>query len=113
MRYAYCHELRPTDNKTLMNQQELQQLLVYKKRELCDRLANIQKDFSEEQVIDDVLFTLAHETKLELNRVKIALNDIEQGVYGKCEHCGGPVELERLQLNPFQSQCSSCDNEGK
>ena len=35
-----------------------------------------------------------------LNDIKDALKKIETGTYGKCEVCGEPIELDRLEANP-------------
>lgn len=35
-----------------------------------------------------------------LTDVKDALKKIEAGTYGKCEVCGEPIELDRLEANP-------------
>ncbi len=35
-----------------------------------------------------------------LTDVKDALKKIEKGTFGKCEVCGEPIELDRLEANP-------------
>ncbi|MEA2715556.1 MAG: hypothetical protein QOG91_584 [Candidatus Parcubacteria bacterium] len=36
----------------------------------------------------------------QLTEVKAALERIEKGMYGACEGCGKPIEIERLEANP-------------
>ncbi len=37
--------------------------------------------------------------------VQSALKNIENGTYGRCEKCGGPIEEERLKANPAARTC--------
>ncbi len=96
-----------------MNYNEIYQLLKYRKEELSVRLNKIKQDFAEQQVIDDILFTIAHDTKLELANVKKAMSKIEENQFGRCVECGAPIEDDRLRQNPFQTLCESCDNKEK
>lgn len=96
-----------------MNYNEIYQLLKYRKEELSVRLNKIKQDFAEQQVIDDILFTIAHDTKLELANVKKAMSKIEENQFGRCVECGAPIEDDRLSQNPFQTLCESCDNKEK
>jgi DnaK suppressor protein len=43
-----------------------------------------------------------------LQLVDEALNRIEQGNYGECVHCGGPVEVKRLEAVPWARHCIPC-----
>lgn len=96
-----------------MNYNEIYQLLKYRKEELSVRLNKIKQDFAEQQVIDDILFTIAHDTKLELANVKKAMSKIEENQFGRCVECGALIEDDRLRQNPFQTLCESCDNKEK
>jgi RNA polymerase-binding protein DksA len=44
----------------------------------------------------------------ELREVEAALDRIEQGSYGTCEACDGPIGEDRLQANPAASRCIGC-----
>jgi len=90
--------------------QELYQLMKYKRDELSSRLSSIQQDFSSESSTDDVLFAIAHQTKVELSEIKSLINDIEQGCFGLCQNCGEPIEIESLNQNPFEKICNRCKN---
>lgn len=37
--------------------------------------------------------------------VKAALEKIEKGTYGKCEKCGEPIDMKRLEANPAARTC--------
>lgn len=88
--------------------QEIYQLMKYKRDELSSRLSSIQKDFSSESSTDDVLFSIAHETKVELLNVKNIIADIEQGRFGLCQQCHQPISIALLKTNPFETTCEHC-----
>jgi RNA polymerase-binding transcription factor DksA len=43
----------------------------------------------------------------KLNEVKLALEKIDNGSFGKCEICGNEIEDERLEVNPAAKTCKS------
>lgn len=53
---------------------------------------------------------LAGKRRLEEQRPRLydALRRIDAGTYGRCEHCGGDVAIERLQLQPDAVMCMPC-----
>lgn len=91
-----------------MNHQEIYQLLKYRRQELTSRMQSIKNDFTTSTELDDVLYTLAHETKLELSHVKTALDEIEAGEYGICTNCGKQIEISILTTNPYAKLCEDC-----
>ncbi|NPV79828.1 MAG: conjugal transfer protein TraR [Firmicutes bacterium] len=46
-----------------------------------------------------------------IKRVNDALERIEKGTYGVCEHCGGEIEEERLKIMPYVALCAGCARE--
>lgn len=44
----------------------------------------------------------------EHNRIKSALQRIEQGEYGYCIKCGEPIAEKRLKLDPSLATCVDC-----
>ena len=88
--------------------QEIYQLMKYKRDELSSRLSSIQEDFSSESSADDVLFSIAHQTKVELAEIRDLINNIEQGSFGLCKNCGAKIEMDSLNLNPFVKICNRC-----
>lgn len=44
----------------------------------------------------------------ELETVEAALARIADGSYGKCEDCGKPIAVERLEALPTASLCIDC-----
>lgn len=91
-----------------MKHQEVYQLLKYRRQELHSRLQSIKNDFSVREDMDDVLFTIAHDTKLELANVKVALDEIESETFGNCKNCGQAIDQETLYQNPLTRCCRQC-----
>lgn len=91
-----------------MKHQEIYQLLKYRRQELASRLESIKSDFDTSGDMDDVLFNIAHETKVELANVKVALDEIETESYGYCKKCKAPISEEVLCENPLQTTCENC-----
>jgi len=43
-----------------------------------------------------------------LDQIEAALERIEDGGYGKCEECGGPIKKSRLKIIPYAAYCIKC-----
>lgn len=43
-----------------------------------------------------------------LAEIEQALEQLEMGIYGRCERCGKPIEPERLAVLPHTTVCSQC-----
>lgn len=68
--------------------------------DLGSELAARQTDLGLEQNIDRML-----------RQVNRALKRIEEGTYGVCERCGGPIEKERLEAAPYVTTCVACQQQ--
>jgi len=44
----------------------------------------------------------------EINAVEDALNEIDQGEYGRCGGCGSDIAFERLRAEPTAKLCIQC-----
>jgi RNA polymerase-binding transcription factor DksA len=51
---------------------------------------------------------LAETKSRELADIEAALRRIEEGNYGRCESCGGPLGLQRMRAIPEARFCVSC-----
>jgi len=47
----------------------------------------------------------------ELSDIDDALRRIEEGRYGRCEACGGPMGLQRIRAIPEARFCLSCSGQ--
>ena len=43
--------------------------------------------------------------------INSALKRVEDGTYGVCEECGGPIGVERLKARPVTTLCIQCKSE--
>ncbi len=55
-----------------------------------------------------VLLSLNENERIRLQEVDEALDRIENGTYGICEECGGPISLKRLDVRPVAKYCVPC-----
>ncbi len=54
---------------------------------------------------------IAELTRRELADVEAALRRIEEGSYGRCESCGGPMGLQRMRAIPEARFCLTCSGQ--
>lgn len=55
-----------------------------------------------------ILLSLNENERMRLQEVDESLDRIENGTFGICEECGGPIGLKRLEANPMAKYCVSC-----
>jgi RNA polymerase-binding transcription factor DksA len=51
------------------------------------------------------------EARRELARIDAALERIEQGSFGTCQACGGPLGLQRMRAIPEARYCVGCSGQ--
>jgi len=68
--------------------------------DLGSELAARQTDLGLQQNLDRLL-----------RQIDRALKRIEEGTYGRCERCGGPIEKERLEAAPYVTTGGACQRE--
>ena len=107
-----------------MRQRELEhyrKLLVQKREDLTMRVRNALADAGRPgegapdlgdraltTTSQEILFQLSGEERDVLRLVEEALERIERGGYGKCVHCGGPIQKARLEAVPWARHCIDC-----
>jgi DnaK suppressor protein len=55
--------------------------------------------------------TLAHKADIArqtIRRLEDALKRMKQGSFGECAHCGGEIEVKRLDAIPWARYCVKC-----
>jgi DnaK suppressor protein len=55
-----------------------------------------------------VLLSLNENERMRLQEVDESLDRIENGTYGICEECGGPISLKRIEVRPVAKYCVPC-----
>jgi len=56
----------------------------------------------------ELLEGLDDEAATELRQVEHALARLDTGTYGRCERCGGAIQVARLDMVPFATRCMAC-----
>ena len=46
--------------------------------------------------------------RLQLAETTRALAKLDEGSYGRCDNCGGPIGAERLEALPWAAECIEC-----
>ncbi len=102
------------------DRKKLEEELRKKEEKLEVQLADFKKDLNfgdetdhfEEEADEAEEFGknlgMAETFKARLNDVGHALGKIAKGGYGKCEKCGGEVELDVLNIDPESRYCKQC-----
>ncbi|WP_372720395.1 TraR/DksA family transcriptional regulator [Novipirellula sp.] len=57
---------------------------------------------------DEVLASVADLAIKEIEQIKHALHEIDEGTYGKCTRCGKQIPQERLEVVPYATTCTGC-----
>jgi len=45
------------------------------------------------------------------NKLRLALERIDNGIYGECEMCGEHISIKRLEARPMTTKCIHCKEE--
>jgi DnaK suppressor protein len=62
---------------------------------------------------DEISSQLVEIESRELSQIEHALDRIVQGVYGRCEFCGGKIAEARLNALPYTNSCIDCQRENE
>ncbi len=70
-------------------------------------------DFAVDAVQDEISSQLAEVESRELAYIENALERMQAGGYGLCEHCNLTIPLARLQALPYATLCIRCQREAE
>jgi len=62
---------------------------------------------------EEISTQLAELESRELEQIEHALKRIIQGLYGRCEFCGGKIAEARLNALPYTNTCIDCQRENE
>ena len=91
--------------------EEIRQTLLRSDSEHYLQIADEVRDLEDESFADlivDVNLAEIDRDLEELRAVESALLSIQEGRYGRCEHCQLPIEFHRLQVAPSATRCFDC-----
>jgi RNA polymerase-binding transcription factor DksA len=84
------------------NEQVANELLEEREPEWQDRAARVSSATA--------LESLAGDERIELEHVDAALARLDDGTWGWCLTCGGPIPAARLRAVPEATRCTGCSN---
>lgn len=58
------------------------------------------------QYVDNL--SIEEDLERSLRDIEKAIKSIENGTYGTCKYCGGPIDMKRLEARPDSSSCIEC-----
>lgn len=58
----------------------------------------------------ELLVSMSANDRQLLEMIDEALDRMEEGKYGKCVHCGQPIQERRLQAVPWARHCIRCQD---
>lgn len=58
--------------------------------------------------MQEVAKEAARRREERVGRLELALEQLEQGTYGRCVRCGEDIEFDRLHTTPEATRCSRC-----
>jgi DnaK suppressor protein len=101
---------------------ELRQKLLRMRRSLFQEVAHLEEDLlwlemdkeselverGQDETFIRLLARLDDQQKAEIGAIDRALARIANGNYGRCEACGKPIPLSRLQVLPMAANCLPC-----
>jgi DnaK suppressor protein len=75
------------------------------------RAGRTDPEYEESAQADHVEYTLqqlSEARQREIAQVDAALARLDEGAFGVCVACGGPIALERLNALPYALRCAEC-----
>src|SRR5579885_766884 len=70
-------------------------------------------DAAVDSATDEISSQLVEIESRELGQIEHALKRIVEGVYGRCEYCGGKIAEARLNALPYTNSCIDCQRENE
>ncbi len=104
-------KLEQYKKRLLTKQEELQRFVV--RVETDGRRADAEEpqdmaDKAANSYTKEFLFSQSSQDRNVLVLVEEALRRIDQGSYGECVHCGGEMQVKRLEAVPWARHCIPC-----
>jgi len=71
-------------------------------------LGNHMADDATEAFEQEKWLSLEKQERDTLAKIEKALRKMDEGTYGICERCGGPIDYARLKAIPYATLCLRC-----
>jgi DnaK suppressor protein len=100
----------------------IRERLLSQRKEILDlykhdlRVGQESSDEASEDIVDrannayqrEFMFNLSGAERRLLRQIEGALERLDQGGYGVCDHCGEPIGAKRLKAIPWARYCVGC-----
>lgn len=83
-------------------------VLLRRGRSMLRLRADALGDSSADDGTPDFLAGLSDAERDELGEIHAALERIERGIFGRCEHCAEVIEVARIEAAPWVRTCTRC-----
>ena len=108
-------------NRLTVAIENLQLAQTRTRRKLSDLRHELMSHIDPDDLEDSIPEVMEHEMALSqlrevesrLEAIEHALQRVEQGSYGICEHCGQPIDPARLEVMPETTLCIHCKSRGE
>ena len=67
-----------------------------------------EADLAASEITQSLTFELRKRERLMISKINTALQRIQDGSFGDCEHCEESIEKRRLEARPFSTLCVAC-----
>lgn len=74
-------------------------------------MPNHMAELASDNFDQELTLNLMGNWKKALNQIEAAIEQIEDGSYGRCETCGIQIPKARLEAIPYTTQCVRCASE--
>jgi DnaK suppressor protein len=74
----------------------------------ADRAGDDDIDAGSKMALREHHLSLLASIRTRRDQVEHALRRLDEGTYGRCEHCNGPIDPARLEAFPAATSCVSC-----
>lgn len=101
LRKKLAHNVTHLENEALRNEGQTIS-------ELSDMPVDHLADRGSDNFAKDLLIGVMQSSEAEICDIDIALDKIEEGTYGICEHCGLAIQRNRLRALAFARLCIEC-----
>ncbi len=103
--------LTETERKKLDNERKQTQAELARLREYLKADPEPTSDAADLDVYErEKNLALVRRLEQKLEEIDAALHNAQKGTYGICEHCGKPIDPERLKALPETTLCVKCKN---
>jgi DnaK suppressor protein len=103
--------IRELQSKLLRQRHTLLREVAHLEEELLWLETDVESELVErgqDEVFIRLLSRLDDKQKAEIEEIDRALGKIANGDYGRCETCGKPIPLARLEALPIAASCVPC-----